>query len=47
MKPFRPPGDDLGVSGRGAAGCQPLAFTLRVLRAFKRNQGMLLSGAVA
>lgn len=47
MKPFRPPRDDLGVSGRGAAGCQPLAFTLRVLRAFKRNQGMLLSGAVA
>jgi membrane protein len=30
-----------------ASPCGPLVFALRVLRGFRRNQGMLLSGAVA
>lgn len=34
----------LGVLGEV---CRPLTFAVRVLRAFRRNQGMLLSGAVA
>ena len=48
-----PPGSgyDLGPGqdrpGAVAGVCRPLTFALRVLRAFRRNQGMLLSGAVA
>lgn len=39
----------LGEGRRGVLGevCRPLTFAIRVLRAFRRNQGMLLSGAVA
>ena len=44
-------GSDLGPGqdrpGALAGVCRPLTFALRVLRAFRRNQGMLLSGAVA
>ena len=57
MKPSVPqgqgPGEPRGespieVGGSDATSpCGPLAFALRVLRGFRRNQGMLLSGAVA
>ncbi len=44
-------GSDLSLGqdqpGALAGVCRPLTFALRVLRAFRRNQGMLLSGAVA
>ena len=51
LAPTMPPTVDpplvQGRAGRLGEVCRPLTFAVRVLRAFRRNQGMLLSGAVA
>jgi len=45
-EPWVPPPSDR-QSLRAILACGPLGFAARVLAAFRRNQGMLLSGAVA